>query len=59
LRLASQDDVIFSDELNHASIIDGCRISKGKVIIYKHNDMQDLEQKLQQFTDTHKGHEKM
>jgi 8-amino-7-oxononanoate synthase len=55
--LASKDDVIFSDELNHASIIDGCRISKGKIIIYKHNDMQDLEQKLQQFAKTHKGQE--
>lgn len=37
---------IFSDELNHASIIDGCRLSKGKIIVYKHNDMEDLYKKV-------------
>ena len=47
--LAKSTDVIFSDELNHASIIDGCRISKARVIIYKHGDSKDLEQKLQQW----------
>lgn len=44
--LMGKDDVIFSDELNHASIIDGCRLSKAKVCIYRHNDMNDLEKKL-------------
>ncbi|URZ88253.1 8-amino-7-oxononanoate synthase [Floricoccus penangensis] len=39
---------IFSDQLNHASIIDGCRLSKAKTIIYKHNDMQDLEEKIKE-----------
>lgn len=38
--------VIFSDELNHASIIDGCRMSKQKIVVYKHNDVNDLEKKL-------------
>jgi glycine C-acetyltransferase len=41
--LVSENDVIFSDELNHASIIDGCRLSKATVIRYKHADPKDLE----------------
>ena len=45
--LAGPTDVIFSDELNHASIVDGCRISRAKVVVYKHSDMRDLEKKLQ------------
>lgn len=44
--LADKDTVIFSDEYNHASIIDGCRLSKGTTVIYKHNDMADLEAKI-------------
>ncbi|NLZ71346.1 MAG: aminotransferase class I/II-fold pyridoxal phosphate-dependent enzyme, partial [Clostridiaceae bacterium] len=36
-------DLIISDELNHASIIDGCRLSKAKKTVFKHSDMEDLE----------------
>lgn len=44
--IADKDWVIFSDELNHASIIDGCRMSRAKVIIYKHCDAKDLREKI-------------
>ncbi|WP_460881120.1 serine palmitoyltransferase [Pontibacter rugosus] len=44
--LTGRNDYIVLDEYNHASIFDGSRLSFSKVIKYKHNDMQDLEQKL-------------
>ncbi|MFS0612352.1 glycine C-acetyltransferase [Lederbergia ruris] len=42
-----KNDAILSDELNHASIIDGCRLSKAKIIRVNHSDMDDLRQKAQ------------
>jgi len=47
--ISDEEDIIFSDELNHASIIDGIRISKAKKIIYKHCDVEDLEEKLKKY----------
>ena len=44
--LCPRGSVVFSDELNHASIIDGCRLSGAKIVVYRHNDMADLERKI-------------
>ena len=46
--LAKKGDLILSDELNHASIIESCKLSDAKVSIYKHNNMDDLNKKLKQ-----------
>jgi glycine C-acetyltransferase len=46
--IAKKGDLILSDELNHASIIESCKITDAKVSIYKHNDMQDLQIKSKQ-----------
>ncbi|MFQ5628610.1 MAG: aminotransferase class I/II-fold pyridoxal phosphate-dependent enzyme, partial [bacterium] len=47
--LTGPEDIIFSDELNHASIIDGCRLSKAKTVRFKHCDVADLDEKLRQY----------
>jgi glycine C-acetyltransferase len=44
--LVGKDDAVFSDELNHASIIDGCRLSGAKIIRYAHCNPQDLDRVL-------------
>ncbi len=46
--LVGKEDVIFSDELNHASIIDGCRLSRARVARYTHNDPASLEKTLEE-----------
>lgn len=47
--LAGKDDVILIDKMNHASIIDGCRLSFSEIKKYRHNDMEDLERLLLQY----------
>jgi glycine C-acetyltransferase/8-amino-7-oxononanoate synthase len=46
--LCGKNNFIFSDELNHASIIDGIRLSRAKCFVYKHNDMADLQRVIQE-----------
>ena len=46
--LAGEPDALVADSLNHASLIDGCRMSKAKRYVYKHSDMAELESKLKE-----------
>lgn len=50
--IMDKNDAILSDELNHASIIDGCRLSRAKIIRYNHSDMDDLRAKAKDATES-------
>jgi glycine C-acetyltransferase len=49
--LVGPDDVVFSDALNHASIIDGCRLARARIVVYEHCDADRLEQALKKTPD--------
>lgn len=49
--LVGKEDLIFSDELNHASIIDGCRLSRAKVVRWDHASPASLREKLEEYKD--------
>jgi glycine C-acetyltransferase len=44
--IVGKEDIVFSDELNHASIIDGCRLSKTRIVRYEHCNSEDLQAKI-------------
>jgi 8-amino-7-oxononanoate synthase len=53
--LVGREDVVVIDKLDHASIVDGCRLAYGKTFRFRHNDMDDLEQTLTSYADNFKG----
>ncbi|QVK16858.1 glycine C-acetyltransferase [Mycoplasmatota bacterium] len=53
--ITAKGDLIISDELNHASIIDGVRLSKADRAVFKHSDMEDLERVLKEKRDSYKN----
>ncbi len=53
--LLEEGDLIFSDSLNHASIIDGCRLSKARTVVYPHGDVETLEALMTQEAPRRRG----
>ena len=53
-RATGEQDVIFSDQLNHASIIDGARLSGARIVVYQHCDVADLERVIQEHLPNHR-----
>src|SRR5437660_4308315 len=51
--ILGKDDFIISDELNHASIIDGARLSRAKILVFEHKNIADAEAKLASVADQH------
>ena len=47
--LVGKGDIVITDKLDHASIIDGCRLSFGEMARFRHNDMADLERQLAKY----------
>jgi 8-amino-7-oxononanoate synthase len=52
--LVGKDDIVIIDKMDHASIIDGCRLSFGEIKKFRHNDMGDLERLLKEYENTEK-----
>jgi 8-amino-7-oxononanoate synthase len=52
--LVGPGDAVFSDELNHASIVDGCRLSRAKIHVYRHGDRRELESQLRGANQFHR-----
>ncbi len=53
--LAKEGDLILSDQLNHASLIDGCRLSKAEKIVFKHKDYEELRGILEKFRENYRN----
>jgi len=54
--LAGRGDTVFSDELNHASIVDGCRLSRAEVVVYRHRDVEHLLWSMRRAGGRREGH---